>query len=70
MFSPLAIQKTKQFGARAIERIGVNVDAIDVVGQGHQTETVGEPVGKIVGAQVEAQTRGDEVKEEAGVTEA
>jgi len=70
MFSPLAIQKTKQFGARAIERVGVNVNAIDVVGEGHQTETVCEPVGKIVGAQVETQTRGNEVKEEAGMAEA
>jgi hypothetical protein len=69
MLSPLAVQKTQQLGARAIECIGVNVDAIDVLREGHQTEAIGEPMGKIVGPQVEAQAGGDEVKEKTGVAE-
>jgi len=69
MLSPLAVQKTQQLGARAIERIGVNVDAVDVLREGHQTEAIGEPVGKIVGAQLEAQAGGDEVKEKTGVAD-
>jgi hypothetical protein len=69
MLPPLTIQKAQQFGARAIECVGVNVDAVDVLCEGHQTETIGEPVGKIVGAQVEAQAGGDEVKEKTGVAE-
>jgi len=69
MLPPLTIQKAQQFGARAIECVGVNVDAVDVLCERHQTETIGEPVGKIVGAQVEAQAGGDEVKEKTSVAE-
>jgi hypothetical protein len=53
----------------AIECVGVNVDAVDVLREGHQTETIGESVGKIVGAQLQAQAGGDEVQEKTGVAE-
>src|SRR5208283_440638 len=70
MLLPLTIQKPQQLGARAVECIGVNVDAIDVLREGHQTEPIGEPVGKIVSAQLQAQAGGDEMKEKTGVAEA
>jgi hypothetical protein len=69
MLPPLTIQKSQQLGARAIKCIGVNVNAIDVLRKGHQTEAIGEPVGKIVSAQLQAQAGGDKVKEKTGVAE-
>lgn len=46
---------------RAVERISVDVDALDVFGQVHEAETIREPVGEIVGAELKPQARGNEV---------
>src|SRR5260370_27663982 len=69
MLSPLTVHQAKQLFAGAVERIGVDVDAIDVFGQGHEAETIREPVGEIVGAELKPQAQGNEVEIETGMAE-
>src|SRR5260370_30442686 len=69
MLSPLTVHQAKQLFAGAVERIGVDVDAIDVFGQGHEAETIREPVGEIVGEELKPQARGNEVEIETGMAD-
>jgi hypothetical protein len=69
IFSPFTIHKAKHLGARAVERVGVDIDAIDGLGEGVETEARGQPAGEIVGAELQAKARGDEVKMETGVAD-
>src|SRR5215471_12645252 len=70
MLSPFAFEEAEQLGTRAIEGIGIDVDAIDVVGQRSEAQGIGEPVREIVGAEMETQARRNKVEIESRVTEA
>ena len=52
IFSPFTIHKAKHLGARTVKRVGVDIDAIDVLGEGVEPEAAGQPVGEIVGAEL------------------
>jgi hypothetical protein len=54
MLSPFAFDQTKQLGARAVEGIGIDIDAIDAIGKGFKAKGIRQPVRKIVGAQLKA----------------
>jgi hypothetical protein len=69
MLSPFAFDQTKQLGARAVEGIGIDIDAIDAIGKGFKPEGIRQPVREIVGAQMKAETRGNEVEVKGGVAE-
>src|SRR5271165_1961084 len=69
MFSPLAVYQAKQLCARAIERVGVDIDPVDVFCQSHQAEAIREPVRKIVGTELQPQAGRNEVEIETGVAE-
>jgi hypothetical protein len=69
MLSPFTVHQAKQLFPGAVQGISVNVDTIDVFSQRHEAEAIREPVGKIVGAELKAQARRDEVKIETGMAE-
>jgi hypothetical protein len=69
MLSPFAFDQTKQLGARAVEGIGIDIDAIDAFGKGFEPKGIRQPVGEIVGAQMKAQARGNKVEVKGGVAE-
>jgi hypothetical protein len=54
MLSPFAFDQTKQLGVRAVEGIGIDIDAIDAFGKGFEPKGIRQPVGEIVGAQMKA----------------
>src|SRR6267143_2476394 len=68
-FSPFAVDEPKQLGARAVQRVGVDVNAIDAVCQSSKSQAIRKPVREIVRPQLEPQPRGDEVKVKARVAE-
>src|SRR6202795_2163073 len=69
MLSPFTVHKAKHLGARGVERVGVDIDAVDGLGKGSEPEAAGQPVREIVGAELQAKTRGYEVKMETGVAD-
>jgi hypothetical protein len=69
MLSPFAFDQTKHLGARAVESIGIDIDAIDAFGKGFEAEGIRQPVREIVGAQMKAETRRNEVEVKGGVAE-
>jgi hypothetical protein len=69
MLSPFTVHKAKHLGARAVERVGVDIDVVDVLGEGVEAKAPGQPIRKIVAAELQAKSRGDEVEMEAGVTD-
>jgi len=69
ILSPFTIHKAKQLGARAVERVGVDIDAIDGLGEGVESKASGQPVREIVGAELQPKAGGDEVKMETGVAD-
>jgi hypothetical protein len=69
MLSPFAFDQTKHLGAGAVESIGIDIDAIDAFGKGFEAEGIRQPVREIVGAQMKAETRGNEVEVKGGVAE-
>src|SRR5690242_17258561 len=69
MLSPLTVHQAKHFGARAVERVGIDIDVIDVFGEGVESQASGQPIRKIVGAELQAKAGGDEVEMEAGVAD-
>jgi hypothetical protein len=69
MLSPFTVHKAKHLGARTVERVGVDIYVVDVLGEGVEPEAGGQPIRKIVGAELQAKAGGDEVEVEAGVTD-
>jgi len=49
------VNQAKHFCARAVQRVGVDINVIDVVGESSQAETGGELVGKVIGLELETQ---------------
>src|SRR6202035_1962232 len=69
MLSPFTVHKAKHLGARGVERVGVDVDAIDGLGKRGEPKAAGQPVREIIGAELQAKARGDEVEMETGVAD-
>jgi hypothetical protein len=69
MLSPFTVHKAKHLGARAVERVGIDIDVIDILGEGVEAETAGQPIRKIVGAELQTKAGSDEVEMEAGVAD-
>jgi hypothetical protein len=69
MLSPLTVHQAKHLGAGAVERVGVDIDVIDVFSEGTEPQTAGQPIRKIVGAELQAKAGSDEVEMEAGVAD-
>src|ERR1700756_2363367 len=69
MLSPFTVHEAKHLGTRAVERVGVNIDVVDVFGEGIEPQAAGQPMREIVGAELQAKTGSDEVEMKAGVTD-
>jgi hypothetical protein len=69
MLSPFTVHQAKHFGARAVERVGVDIDVIDGFGEGVEPQAAGQPMREIVGAELQTKARGNEVEMEAGVAD-
>jgi len=69
MLSPFTVHEAKHFGARAVERVGVDIDVVDGFGEGVEPQAASQPMREIVGAELQAKSRSDEVKMEAGVAD-
>src|SRR5690349_8903488 len=69
MLSPLTVHQAKHLGARAVERVGIDIDVIDVFGEGVESQAAGQPIRKIIRAKLQAKAGGDKVKMEAGVAD-
>jgi hypothetical protein len=69
MLSPFTVHQAKHFGARAVERVGVDIDVIDGFGEGVESQAAGQPMREIVGAELQAKAGGNEVEMETGMAD-
>src|SRR5260221_14475142 len=69
MLSPFTVHEAKHFGARAVERVGVDIDVGDGFGEGGEPQAASQPMREIVGGELQAKSRSDEVKMEAGMAD-
>jgi len=69
MFSPFTVDQAEHLGARTVERVGVDIYVVDVFGESIEAEAGGQPVGKIVGPELQAKAGSDEMKMEAGMAD-
>src|SRR5437899_10709448 len=69
MLSPFTVDQAEHLGARTVERVGVDIDVGDVFGESIEAEAGGQPVGKIVGQELQVKAGSDEMKMEAGMAD-
>jgi hypothetical protein len=69
ILSPFTVHKAKHLGACAVERVGVDINVIDILGERVEAEAANQPIRKIVGAELQAKPGGDEVEVETGVAD-